>query len=65
MKFEEALGYLRNGKAIARCNGPYEGEYQLQFDFDNDIVIKTYCIEIWDLLADDWEIVDERIFYER
>ena len=61
MKFEEVLPALRDGKAIKIANGfwtGFVGYYQL---IDNQLwdmyenVIDA--IDVYDLLADDWEIV--------
>lgn len=59
MKFEEVLPSLREGKKIKRKNA--EKDYWLNDSFiSNDINNRTYdTILIEDLLADDWEIVEE------
>lgn len=63
MKFEEVLPTLREGKAIKRRNriwSAYNGCYQL---IDNQLwdLYENWVEEIVvpDLLADDWEIVEE------
>lgn len=52
MKFEEAILYLKDGKEIFREFSP---EYSLKFNFNDQEIEKTFCIEIWDLIADDWK----------
>ncbi len=63
MKFEEVLPALREGKKIRRKNDywlAYTGCYQLidnqLWDMYENLID---AIDIYDLLADDWEIVKE------
>jgi hypothetical protein len=52
MKLEHALKALRDGKRIFR-----EGNgLALHFDPIAGNVIECFCLEIFDLLSDDWEI---------
>lgn len=53
MKFEEVIEALRQGKRIFHLNSDDLG---LQYDPENEKVIQSFCLEIFDILSDDWEI---------
>ena len=68
MKFEEVLPSLREGKAIKRTGGffsRYIGYYKLidnqLWDMYENLV---NALDTFELLADDWEIVEEKTIKE-
>ena len=63
MKFEAALSLMREGKKVKRPALMYpiifNKEHDLFFSVWDDGYEKTYWIEHSDIIAEDWEVVDE------
>jgi hypothetical protein len=53
MKFEEVIQALREGKRVFHLDSADLG---LRFDIDEYKVKESFCLEVWDILADDWEV---------
>lgn len=61
MKFEEAMVHLRAGKRITRAASSPEDMETLQACIENGYVKwvgGSYMMNIFDVLAEDWEIVE-------
>jgi hypothetical protein len=75
MDFSDALRAMKDGKKVTRAiwgsQGTWDNPYmmimdlpaplepQLVFDYKNRDVPRPFSGAQWDLLADDWEIVDD------
>ena len=63
MKFEEVLPALREGKKIGRKKWNKGYYYEMTYKYGNNVIVDNHgeAKEDWeDLLATDWEIVEEK-----
>ena len=58
MKFEEALSLMREGKKVSLYGRIYRID-DLDLVYFNDDYWDIVIISGWDILSEDWEIVDE------
>lgn len=56
MKFEDAIGHLREGKRIYRKSKPDKGS----LCGTTEKVLGSFCMTLFDVLAEDWVVEKSR-----